>query len=186
LAVHPEHGEHRRHEKEGRQVGAPHSLSSSSVLSIWGDPVVGRALALLLRSFGYEGKFLSTLPLAQPLPLKGSSLLLLTPTPQLSTRERHAFLASLTNASGSANIPVLELSPLTEETPAAEEMRESSLWHIAPWPCRIEELKRRIEAISSHHYSTREQSTGGAAKTRELTATGHRESRPEGSRAAFD
>jgi hypothetical protein len=46
----------------------------------------------------------------------------------------------------------LELIPLTEETPVAEEMRESSLWHIAPWPCRIEELKRQIEAISTHHY----------------------------------
>lgn len=168
-------------------MGAPHSLSSSSVLSIWGDPVVGRALALLLRSFGYEGKFLSTLPLAQPLPLKGSSLLLLAPTPQLSTMERQAFLALLRNASESANIPVLELSLLTEETrTGGEEMRKSSLWYITPWPCRIEELKRRIEAISSHHCSTREQSTGGAAKTWELTATGDRESRPEGSRAAFD
>ena len=125
--------------------------SGRSSLTIWGDSVVGQALMLLLRSFGYEVKFLfATLPLAQALALKGSSLLLLTPTPQLAKKDRQAFLRSLRDSPESATIPVLELRVLGEETHEDSTERDAS-WHYVPWPCRAEELQEWIEALISWH-----------------------------------
>jgi hypothetical protein len=124
--------------------------SSRSSLTIWGDSVVGRALMLLLRSFGYEVKFLPALPLAQALALKGSALLLLTPTPQLTKKERQAFLRSLRDSPESATIPVLELRVLGEETHEDSTERDAS-WHYMPWPCRVEELQEWIDALISWH-----------------------------------
>src|SRR3954454_17180304 len=65
----------------------------SIALTILGDPVVGRALMLLLRGSGYEAKFLTASSLSQQLWLKGSDLLLLTPTPELSAERREALVA---------------------------------------------------------------------------------------------
>jgi hypothetical protein len=131
--------------------------SGRSSLAIWGDSVVGRALVLLLRSSGYEVKVLPALPLDRPLSLKGSSLLLLTPTPQLSLKKRKAFLGSLRNTAETVTISVLELRVLAEETQEEEEEEEESAtrddsWHYVPWPCRIEKLEQWIEALISCHY----------------------------------
>jgi len=126
--------------------------SGRSTLAIWGDSVVGQALVLLLRSSGYEVKVLPALPLGRPLSLKGSSLLLLTPTPQLSVKERQAFLDSLRNTAETVTIPVLELRVLAEETQVEESATRDDSWHYVPWPCRIEKLEQWIKALISCHY----------------------------------
>jgi hypothetical protein len=121
----------------------------SIALSILGDPVVGRALMLLLRGSGYEAKFLpSSSLLSQQLPLKGSDLLLLTPTPELSVERREALVALLRERTSSAKLQVLELAtPLSQETPKGA--MEGAWWHYVPWPCGIEELEGSIEATLS-------------------------------------
>jgi hypothetical protein len=132
-------------------VSAPEISSGRSSLTILGDSVVGQALVLLLRSSGYEVKVLPALPLGRPLSLKGSSLLLLTPTPQLNKKERQAFLDSFRNTIESATMPVLELRVLGEESQEESAKHEDS-GHYVAWPCTTEELEQQIEVlISSHH-----------------------------------
>jgi hypothetical protein len=133
-------------------VSLPEISSSKLSLSIWGDSVVGQALVLLLRNCGYEANLLPTSPLDQPLPLQGSgrsSLLLITPTPQLSLKKRKAFLSALRNTPETATIPVLELRMLGEEAQEEEQraIRDECSWHYVSWPCRIEVLAKRIEAL---------------------------------------
>jgi hypothetical protein len=117
----------------------------SIALIILGDPVVGRALMLLLRGSGYEAKFLPASSLSKQLLLKGSDLLLLTPTPELSGERREALVASLRERTRSAKLPVLELA-----TPPSPEISKGAMegeqWHYVPWPCSIEELERWTES----------------------------------------
>ena len=136
-------------------MSLPEISSGKSSLSIWGDSVVGQALVLLLRNCGYEANLLPTSPLDQPLPLQGSggssSLLLITPTPQLSLKKRQAFLSALRSTPQTATIPVLELRMIGEEEEQSA-IREDSSWHYVSWPCRIEVLAKRIEALIALHY----------------------------------
>jgi hypothetical protein len=132
-------------------------------LTVLGDPIIGQALVLLLRNCGYEAKFLTALPLRRPLPLKdsGSSLLLLTPTPQLNLEERQAFLSSLKATLKTAPIPVLGLRVYEEETQEESATRDDS-WYYVPWPCRIEKLEQCIEAFISYYYGELEAKDLGA------------------------
>jgi hypothetical protein len=144
-------------------VSLPKISSSKPSLSIWGDSVVGQALVLLLRNCGYEANLLPPSPLDQHLPLKDSSsnsLLLITPTPRLSLKKRRAFLSALRSTPQTATIPVLELRMIGEEAQEEEEeeqraIRDDSSWHYVPWPCRIEKLDQRIEALIACHYGKR-------------------------------
>ena len=103
----------------------------SIALTILGDPVVGRALMLLLRGSGYETKFVPASSLSQHLALTGSDLLLLTPTPELSAQRREALVALLRERTSSAEIPVLELStPPSQEAPKGA--MEGKWWHYVP------------------------------------------------------
>lgn len=113
-------------------------------LAIWGDPVVAQALALLLRSSGYDTRILSESSLSNPKVVKGVKLLLLTPTPTLKSEQRKAFLASLSNVRKITKIPVLELISFPGETREGETQDE--LWYRLPWPCRTEKLEQWIEA----------------------------------------
>jgi hypothetical protein len=120
----------------------------SIALTILGDPIVGRVLLLLLRSSGYEAKFLPASSLSQQLSLKGSDLLLLTPTPQLSPERRKVLVASLGEITRALKLPVLELAtPSSQETPKGG--MEGERWHYVSWPCMLEELEGSIEATLS-------------------------------------
>jgi hypothetical protein len=122
------------------------NLEGSIALTILGDPVVGRALMLLLRGSGYEAKFVPASSLSQHLPLKGSDLVLLTPTPELSSEDREALVASLEERTRTAKLQVLELAtPSSQETPKGG--MEGERWHYVSWPCMLEELERWIEAV---------------------------------------
>jgi hypothetical protein len=123
-------------------------LEGSIALTILGDPVVGRALMLLLRGSGYDAKFVTASSSSQQLTLKGSDLLLLTPTPELSVERREALVALLRERTSTAKMQVLELAtPLSQETPKGA--MEGAGWHYVPWPCGIEELEGSIEATLS-------------------------------------
>jgi hypothetical protein len=126
------------------------NVSGSVALTVWGDPVVGQALVLLLRGAGYKANFLPASLSGKPISLKGSYLLVLTPTPQLSTRERDTLLASfLGNTPSVAEIPVLELTISPSKETREEQAPNESSWHEVPWPCRINELEQRIETALS-------------------------------------
>ncbi len=117
--------------------------SAPVALGVCGDPVIGRALVLLIQSFRYDARFLPVSSLREPGALEGIRLLLLTEVSSPGCRE--ALLASLENiASGAAEIPILKLVTSSEGTrdgAASVELRG-----VVPWPCSIEELEHRIEA----------------------------------------
>jgi hypothetical protein len=117
--------------------------STRIVIAICGDPVVGRALVLLLQGSLYDARFMPILSLSEPGSLEGVRLLLLTLTWELDAERREALLAALEGASSAMEIPILELTTSGErrdgEAPSGQE-------HKVPWPCRPEELERRIGA----------------------------------------
>ncbi len=121
----------------------PH-LPAKTVLAICGDPVVGRALALLLRSSLYDARFLTASSLGEPASLEGVRLLVLTPTWELDAEGRAALVASLRGASAAAAAPILELTSSTGEARNGEARLKPE--HTVPWPCTTEELERRIQA----------------------------------------
>jgi hypothetical protein len=126
-------------------AGPPAGTRARTALAIWGDPIVGQALVLLLRGSGYDARFLPASSLDELGALEGVRVLLLAPALQLSTESREAIRASLRDVPGAAKkIPVLELIKPFEET--REEGARDESWHGAPWPCSIEQLTQRIEA----------------------------------------
>ena len=130
---------------------------SRSALTIWGDPIVGRTLVLLLRDSGYKAGLVSSLSSSEPFSLEDSQLLVLTPTPQLSIEMREAHLALVRKRTRSNNVPVLELVTAFEES--RQRRTRDNLWYTAPWPCRIEELVRWIEGTLSFYYELRHRSS---------------------------
>jgi len=124
--------------------GASDQGTDLITIAIWGDPVVAQALALLLRSSGYDTRILSDSSLSNPKVVKGVKLLLLTPTLTLRSEQRKAFLASLSDVREITKIPVLELVSLPGETREGETRDE--LWYRLPWPCKTEKLEQWIEA----------------------------------------
>ena len=97
-----------------QHLDQPHP-PAQTVLAICGDPVVGRALALLLRSCLYEARFLPVSSLSEPGAVEGVGLLLLTATRDLDAEGLAALVASLRDASAAAAATILELSYSTGE-----------------------------------------------------------------------
>jgi hypothetical protein len=115
-------------------------------VAISGDRVASRALVLLLGSSIYKARFLPGSSLNEPEALKGVQLLLLVPVPELcSERWKASVLAPLKDTLKGGELQVLELVMPSSGRQPTEEQDDS--WHTVPWPCRIEELERRIEAI---------------------------------------
>ncbi len=114
------------------------------VVAICGDPVVGRALELLLRSSFYDARFLSTSSLSDPDSLEDVRLLLLTPMWDLDADRREILLSSGRDASDAAKAPVLKLtSSFERERNGHSRLKPDD---IVSWPCSTEELERRIQA----------------------------------------
>jgi hypothetical protein len=116
---------------------------STTIAIIGGTAVVGNALSLLLRGHGYEADAIleeGDGGVAEKL-LDGVDVLLLAPGPSDALHE--AFLESKRSAPETARIPVLTLSTHpAEET--AKVRGDGSV--VVPWPNRIENLTREIEA----------------------------------------
>jgi hypothetical protein len=119
-------------------------MELKATLGICGDPIVGRALTLLLRGSGYKVRFLLAQPFWEAQALKDVRLLVLTPTPQLSIERRNALVKSLKEASEAGKLPVLELLVAPLEARREEAGHES--WQLVPWPCRTGDLERWIQA----------------------------------------
>ena len=114
------------------------SEARTTVAILSGDPLVGRALELLLKGAGYEVRLLEEPDVSRVEGLlHGVDVLLLDRG--LTNGRREDLLGALATTLETATIPVLSLSPGSEGT-AAEEDR------VVPWPCKIEDLVREIEA----------------------------------------
>ena len=119
--------------KQGDLVTAP-----TQIAIVGGNSVAGRALEALLQGVGYDTRLIEDPPERSPEQLlEGVRLLLLAPT--LSTESRETLLAEMGSTLDAVNIPVLTLS-----TSLKEALVEGPTF--IPWPCRLEDLTKRIEA----------------------------------------
>jgi hypothetical protein len=122
----------------------PYPASATTIgVAVTGDPVVGRALVLLLQDPRYDVRFVPTSSLSEPESLKDIQLVLLTPMWELNGEGHDALLASLRGAPGAADTPILEL---TSSGGARNGEARLGPEHTVPWPCSTEELERRIQA----------------------------------------
>ncbi len=130
---------------------------TSTVLAVCGDPVVSRALVLLLRGLRYDVRFLFVSSLSDPGSLEGVRLLLLAPTPELNIEHRKALSTSLADIGGVVGVPTLDLVAASAETQNGGAVEGSR--YVVSWPCRTEELEQRIKSILLSH-PREDQATG--------------------------
>lgn len=106
-----------------------------------GAPMVCRVLELALGRVGYDVRFLHR-PLAdEPAELlDGTKLIFLGP--RLRTEEREAFVSFVRSSRAKAGIPILELVTAPYRARVGQENGVDPV----VWPCRLEDLKQRIEA----------------------------------------
>jgi hypothetical protein len=120
--------------KQGDLVTAP-----TKIAILGGNSVAGRALEALLQGVGYDTRLIEDSPEKPPEQiLEGVRLLLLAPT--LSAESRETLLEEMGSTLEAANIPVLTLSTSLKEALAGGPA-------FIPWPCRLENLTKRIEAV---------------------------------------
>ncbi len=124
------------YEDKATPVGA---AVSATVAVFGGDPVVGRALEALLRTVGYSTKFVAESSVEQMGALEGVRVLLLAP--RCSPRSREAVLARIRGAQNASRTSILEIGVSSNSGAQVNQER------FVPWPCRTEDLKRRIEAV---------------------------------------
>src|SRR5215212_9186897 len=119
--------------KQGDVVTVP-----TTIAILGGNSVAGRALEALLQGVGYDTRLIEDPPerSAEQL-LEGVRLVLLAPT--LSAESRETLLAEMGSTLDAINIPVLTLSTSLKEALAGGPA-------FIPWPCRLEDLTRKIEA----------------------------------------
>ena len=114
----------------------------TTIAILGGNAVVGRALEVLLRSVGYEVRLWLEDPEAYDGPeelLEGVDVLLLGPGLDAEER-REEYLRDMTGALETAAIAVLAFSP-------GQEGMIAQVRRLVPWPCRVDELAREIEAV---------------------------------------
>jgi len=117
------------------------SGQGATISIIGGNPIVGRALEILLAGVGYDARLAGDFENGnRSLALDGARLLLLAPTLDGASpgTEEITALATL------AKLPVLALVSAASEHPQAEDGA-----YYVPWPCRTAELAREIEAALS-------------------------------------
>lgn len=105
--------------------------------------MAGRALALLLQGVDYGAKFVSAAALNANNPLDEVELVLLTPTPELSSDRREAFLNTLREASSTDGVPILKLTSGADRTQGGSSGGE----YLLSWPCSREKLLKNVEVI---------------------------------------
>jgi hypothetical protein len=113
------------------------------VLAVCGDQIVGTALAMLLSDSCYAVRFVTASSLNEPGSLAGGKLLLFIPTLGSNAVRRESLAVLSASAVVAADVPILRLVSPPEVT---QDSRVGSQCTV-PWPCSIEELKRRIEHI---------------------------------------
>lgn len=121
----------------------PPAAKRTTIAILGGNAVVGRALEVLLRSVGYEVRLWLEDPEAYDGPeelLEGVDVLLLGPGLDAAEERREKYLRDVKGVLETAAIAVLAFSPGQEGTIA-------QVRRLVPWPCRVEELAREIEAV---------------------------------------
>jgi len=124
------------HDRDEDLLGGRSPIS----LAVFADPIVGKALVSLLGPCRYDARLVPAVfsPSGHG-SLDGVRLVLLGPTPGLSSSRRDALLAPLKEEALNAGIPILELGSAAHE----QTMPGPS---TIPWPWCAEELEWRIEA----------------------------------------
>jgi hypothetical protein len=109
---------------------------STTILIFDGDPVVGRALGLLLRTAGYDARYVTSDYAEHATAFDGFRILLLGPGWDARSR---AATERMADARRVAITPILEMGAPIDGAPKKPE-------RFVPWPCRTEDLIRRIDA----------------------------------------
>jgi hypothetical protein len=147
--------------------------AAAQVVILGGGALVGRALELLLRSADCNVRFLGEPSLGKPSlhvseldgpgPLDGARLLILAPGVSAGCREDALALISARTAE--ARFEVLELGDDRQEALVGA-------WEVLPWPCRTEDLKRRVMAALLDGPGTSQGGWGppGLQKAREMVS----------------
>ncbi len=115
---------------------------------------MGRALEVLLQGLSYHTRLIDEYDAGEPEEVLGGVQLLLA-TPTVSTESRVRFLDSMRSTPGTATIPVLTLSTAPKKEPADQT-------GLVLWPCRLEDLKKEIEAALLTAGATREPTGPGS------------------------
>ena len=115
-----------------RQVNAPITVA---ILS--GDPIIAQVLELLLQGADYRTRLVTEIPSNDPSGYLDEAQILLL-VPGLNPRLRGAVLSTIGSTTATVKMPILELVTAFQSGQGRQE-------HHVPWPCRTEELKRRIE-----------------------------------------
>ena len=102
------------------------------------DPLIGRVLESLLQAAGYGTRFVTYPVTDDPHNMFTDAHVVLL-MPELSKISREGCLISKVSTAAATNIPILELVLEPDEVPSlrARPVR---------WPCRLEQLRREIEA----------------------------------------
>ncbi|MBA2441540.1 MAG: hypothetical protein H0V53_03935 [Rubrobacter sp.] len=112
-----------------------------TVIVVNGDPVMSQALTLLLQTANYDVRSVPRSSLEDSADIsgvfEGVQLAILTPGMAVVYHERA--LALLRNVLSTTSIPSLQLG-------ASPEGARTTADYLVPWPCRIEDLQRQIEA----------------------------------------
>ena len=119
------------------KVDAGRSGNITNLVIFGGDPVVGRTLELLMSDTEYGAKHLDENALNQPGALDEVEVALLGPN--WNTRESEVLRQAIERFLPETRIPVLVVGSSTDGA-----QMDADLY--VPWPCRAEDLKRRIEA----------------------------------------
>ncbi|MBV9453428.1 MAG: hypothetical protein JOZ19_04815 [Rubrobacter sp.] len=114
-----------------------------SLLVFGGSPVVGKALELLLGRMGYHVRYLPQISFDKPDMFDGVQLLLFVGGVGGKSRRTSASLVE--SVRDKLGVTVLELVSSARGVQAEKE-------NLVPWPCRMEELKRRIDAALPDGY----------------------------------
>jgi hypothetical protein len=135
-----------------------------TIAVVYGDPVVGQTLALLLGGAGYRviQKPLTSLddPAERRRLLENVRVLVLAPA--LESRRRDMLLEAVTREPLPSRVSVLELG-----TPP--EGARNTADYSAPWPGQTENLRRRIEGILSGSREARKPHLNAARRENEVT-----------------
>ena len=119
-----------------------------ATLAVCGDPVICRALVLLLRTPDYDVGYLPVASLGAPGSLANVQVLLLAL--ERDAQRRKTTLDLVNKATAGAEVQVLELGNAFEG--GSGQRREEPGWSDGrvPWPCSTEELKQHIEDALSN------------------------------------
>lgn len=111
---------------------------STTIGILGGNSVAGRALEALLQGVGYKTRLIEYPPASEPDEfLAGVELLLVSPT--LGDESREFLLADIEHSLDATAMPVLTLSTTPKGALGDQPV-------FIPWPCRIEDLTKKIEA----------------------------------------